>query len=451
MGKSGGHMKASHIAGTAAPGFEAVRATFAEHVAADLEDGAQCCVYHRGRKVVDLWTEPGQYTARTVQNLFSSTKVITSIVVAMLADRGHLSYDQRVSELWPEYAQHGKGETTIAQVMRHEAGLSNFDQPLNASLLTAEQIKAGSVSDIIAAQEPAHIPGERRQYHAVTRGYIVNEIVRRADPAGRTVGQFLREEIAAPLQIEDQLAIGLQENFDNVRDLTFTNAWWTWRQLIRPTFLGGGKVPCSNTKIRGAILAGLPVVSAYRAIKRLTSTANDAPLISVDGWEPNQDGPLGDDVSLFNTPVVRRAEVPSANGHGSARALAVVAATMVEGGQLGNNARLISAEGIEAAHGSPDRKEMFGETTVFTNAGWAMSEGDREGWVGWMGLGGSVVQWHPQERVGFAYAINKLEWSPNNERGLRLQQSVIECAQHVDLGLSACDGATHACNVTISA
>ena len=392
--------------------------------------------------------------ARTVQNLFSSTKVITSIVVAMLADRGHLRYDQRVSELWPEYAQHGKGETSIAQVMRHEAGLSSFDQPLNASLLTAEQIKAGSVSDIIAAQEPAHIPGERRQYHAVTRGYVVNEIVRRADPAGRTVGQFLQDEIAVPLQIEDQLAIGLPENFDNVRDLTFTDAWWTWRQLIRPTFLGGGKVPCSNTKIRGAILAGLPVVSVYRAIKRLTSAANDAPPISVDGWEPNQDGQLGDqEVSLFNTPVVRRAKVPSANGHGSARALAVVAATMVEGGQLNNDARLISSGGIDAAQGSPDRKEMFGETIVFTNAGWAMSEGDREGWVGWMGLGGSVVQWHPQERVGFAYAINKLEWSPNNERGLRLQQAAIECAassaQHVDLGLSACDGATR--NVTISA
>merc|ERR1711977_68115 len=196
------------VRGSCAPGYEAVRAAFQRHVDAGIEDGAQVCAYVQGVKVVDLWTSQEDYGPNTLQNLFSSTKVLTSLVVAMLADRGHLDYDQKVSDLWPEYAQHGKGETTIAHVMRHEAGLAKFDRPIDASELTAEKIRAGSMSNIIAAQVPAQPPGEKREYHAVTRGWIANEIVRRADPQGRTIGEFLRDEVAIPLGIEEELCVG---------------------------------------------------------------------------------------------------------------------------------------------------------------------------------------------------------------------------------------------------
>merc|ERR1719265_738821 len=102
------------IQGTVAPGYEAVYAQFAKNVASGLEDGAQLAAYVRGEKVVDLWINCER---SSIQNLFSSTKVLTSLVVAMLVDRGHLAYEQQVAEVWPEYAANGKGSTTIGQVM----------------------------------------------------------------------------------------------------------------------------------------------------------------------------------------------------------------------------------------------------------------------------------------------------------------------------------------------
>ena len=106
------------VFGTVAPGYESVRERFERHVSDGMEDCAQVCAFVHGELVVDIYgycTKGAQtdYGASCIQNIFSSSKVITSIVVAMLADRGCLSYNQRVSELWPEYGQHGKEDTTV--------------------------------------------------------------------------------------------------------------------------------------------------------------------------------------------------------------------------------------------------------------------------------------------------------------------------------------------------
>jgi CubicO group peptidase (beta-lactamase class C family) len=103
-----------------------------------------------------------RYGPYSLQNVFSSSKVLESMVVAMLADRGHLRYSDLVSTHWPEYAQNGKGATTVAMLMRHEAGLPRLDTLLNAEDLTAEAIRRGAVSGILARQVPAHPPGEQR-------------------------------------------------------------------------------------------------------------------------------------------------------------------------------------------------------------------------------------------------------------------------------------------------
>ena len=95
--------------------------------------------------------------------------------------------------------------------------------------------------------------------------------------------------------------------------------------------------------------------------------------------------------------------------------------------------RLISEAGVAAAHGGAVSKRMFGlMPTSFTNAGWnRFSSTGRTGFVGWMGLGGSVMQWHPEERIGFGYAMNLLELTPTNERGAALQREVLRCARAV--------------------
>jgi len=211
------------ICGTIVAGYEDVLEAFKTHVIDGIEIGSQVCCYVKGLKVYDLYSTKEetdglsigyrQYGADSIQNLFSTSKVLTSLVVAMLADRGHLQYEQPVASLWPEYAQHGKSATTIAQVMRHEAGLPSLDQPLHAADLMTSRIKEGSVSELIAAQKPSYIPGEKRQYHAISRGWIANEIVRRADPQGRTIGEFLRDEVAAPLDLQEELCLGVLRRY----------------------------------------------------------------------------------------------------------------------------------------------------------------------------------------------------------------------------------------------
>lgn len=165
------------IQGTVAPGYEAVRDLFERHFADGVEDKAQVCAYVRGQKVVDLWGESHEdknavgsttcdYGPDGLQNIFSSGKSITSLVVAMLVDRGHLTYDQKISEIWPEFTadehmyddadQLGKRNTTVAHLMRHEAGLQKFSPthitsgPLAYQLpmgeLTTDKIREGSVS-----------------------------------------------------------------------------------------------------------------------------------------------------------------------------------------------------------------------------------------------------------------------------------------------------------------
>ena len=252
------------IDGYVAKGYEPVYEIFKRHVKDGIEDGSQLCIYVKGELVIDLWTTSAlnkPYGPDHIQNVFSTTKVITSLVIAMLVDRGYLKYNQKIIDIWPEYGQNGKENTTLEMIMRHEGGLAKFDQKLDTSDLTTESICNNSICNIIADQIPSHEPGTERHYHAFTRGIIINEIVRRVDPQGRTIGQFIRDEITKPLNIDKQLCVGLKnDEFDKSIDVILTDPWWTWIQLLLPRFLGGGKVAVCSKMIRLATLIGIPYI-----------------------------------------------------------------------------------------------------------------------------------------------------------------------------------------------
>jgi hypothetical protein len=132
--------------------------------------------------------------------------------------------------------------------------------------------------------------------------------------------------------------------------------------------------------------------------------------------------------AVFNSPDARKSEMPSANGHASARALAKVAATIAAGGISPDGIRLLSDEGVAEAHGSPATMRMLGMVFTFSNAGWCLWGKKRLGFVGWMGLGGSVVQWHREEQIGFGYALNSMQVMPLNSVAYQLQKQVMACA-----------------------
>ena len=130
-----------------APGYETVKEMFEENFRAGREDNAQLCVYVGEKLVVDLWgySSDTSYTGDTLTNVFSSTKSLTAISMAMLYDKGLIRYTDKIVKYWPEFAENGKEETTIADLMRHEAGLVAFDQSVDPQTLQKDNIKNNEV------------------------------------------------------------------------------------------------------------------------------------------------------------------------------------------------------------------------------------------------------------------------------------------------------------------
>jgi CubicO group peptidase (beta-lactamase class C family) len=207
--RSGAARERRAVAGAVQPGFEAVRAAFVENFERRHELGAACCAYHRGEKVVDLWGgvrsqatgEP--WEADTMALVHSSTKGMAGLAMALAHSRGLFEYDERVSTYWPEFAQQGKGRITVRQLLSHQAGLFALDERPTRSLVADPDRLAA----VLARQRPAWPPGSRQAYHAITLGFYESELLRRVDPAHRTLGRFFQEELATPLGLEFYLRL----------------------------------------------------------------------------------------------------------------------------------------------------------------------------------------------------------------------------------------------------
>jgi CubicO group peptidase (beta-lactamase class C family) len=197
------------IEGDVARGLEAVRDTFEQNFVDRGEMGGACCAYHRGEKVVDLWggvrntrtAEPWEQDTMVV--IHSATKGLAAMTLAMAHSRGWLDYDKTVAAYWPEFAQCGKEAITVRQLLAHQAGLFAFDEPVDRSVLE----DLDRLSRVMARQRPAWPPGTRQAYHGLTLGFYEAEILRRIDPAHRTLGQFFHDEIAVPLGEEVYLRL----------------------------------------------------------------------------------------------------------------------------------------------------------------------------------------------------------------------------------------------------
>jgi len=104
----------SMIHGSVEPGFEIVKDAFVENFKRGEEIGAACAVYHKGKKVVDLWggyrdkKSKDPWKEDTMVLVFSTTKGISGMAVALAHSKGYFEYDEKVSNYWPEFAQNGK-------------------------------------------------------------------------------------------------------------------------------------------------------------------------------------------------------------------------------------------------------------------------------------------------------------------------------------------------------
>ncbi|MDX6361209.1 MAG: hypothetical protein QOC85_212, partial [Streptomyces sp.] len=282
---------APHVQGHCDTRFSAVRMAFEENFRDRQELGAAVTVVHDGEPVVDLWggwadaarTRP--WERQTLVNVWSTSKGPTALCAHILADRGLLDFDAPVAAYWPEFAAAGKESVLVRHLLSHRAGLSGLREPHTLAQLCDWELTVGR----LAAQEPWWEPGSRSGYHALTYGFLVGEVVRRV--SGLLPGAFLEREVTGPLGID--FTIGLPEK-EAVRAA----------ELVHP--------PASTTGERAAVFAQLTPA----ALAALTN-----PLVGA---------------AEANTAQWRAAEVPAANGHGTARAIAALYGIFARHGRHGS-------------------------------------------------------------------------------------------------------------------
>jgi CubicO group peptidase (beta-lactamase class C family) len=242
-------------------GWEEIRTQFENNFSEDLELGAQLSIWHRGEEVVNLWGKSSKqkhYDQNTIQNIWSSGKNLEAVCIAKLVDNGFLKYEDLVSKHWPAYGKYGKETTTIADVLRHDAGLPFFSDNADQSnmnmdvKLTNEIVHNRNDLEKVIENAPRF---EGRYYHAITRGFIVSGIISRVDPHKRSLSQFMRDEICIPLGITNLfcgITIEEQKKIEFADVVMMSHLYYGIFHVL-PSLLGDGKVAADLNFLDGVM------------------------------------------------------------------------------------------------------------------------------------------------------------------------------------------------------
>jgi CubicO group peptidase (beta-lactamase class C family) len=364
--------------GYVAPGFERVRDVFDAGLAEEL--GAGFAAVRGGEVLCDIWggwadraqTKP--WARDTIVPVYSTTKGVSAIVIAMLADKGLLSYDDTLASLWPAFGAHGKDQLTIAQVVSHQAGVPGFLHKIDPDLW----LDPPACAEAIAALEPLWPPGTANGYHPLTWGYIVGEIAQRA--AERSLGAILREDIRAPHGIDFQ--IGTPEA-DHARAA----------EMKKPSR-----------------------VADFGEITPARKAAFFSP------WSAPQRG----------STQWRKIEIPSANGHGTALSVARLYEIYATGGEIGGE-RVLSREG----YAQLIAQRIEGDDLVLPfHVDWRSGVmgnsnrfyGPNAEAIGHSGAGGSCGFGDAKTGVAVGYVMSKhSHYVAGDPRALRLIEALYDC------------------------
>jgi CubicO group peptidase (beta-lactamase class C family) len=348
------------------PRFGTVAEALAEEITTGEEVGAAIAIDIDGELVVDIWgghadaAKTVPWGEDTVVNVFSSTKNITALAGLMLIDRGLVDPSAPVATYWPEFAANGKQDIEFRHLLSHSSGLSGWEPPYSPE----DIFDWDKSSAALAAQAPWWEPGTASGYHALTHGQLIGEVMRRV--TGTTLKQFVRDEIAGPLDADFQI----------------------------------GAAPEDTGRIAEIIPATDPLDLPFG---RLSETA----LKTFVGVPP--------DPKIANTRAWRAADMGAVNGHGNARSLVRILSAISLDGKV-NGVQLLQQDTIERIFdvqidgpdlvllGHPVRWGLgFGlpqlETFPF------VPEGKICFWGGW---GGSWETMNPDHRATAAYVMNKM-------------------------------------------
>ena len=374
------------VDGFCEPRFAPVRAAFIDNFLKHAEPGAAVTVMEHGNVVVDIWggwrdrARVVPWTRDTLVNFFSVGKPLAALCLLRLVERGQVSLDDPVARHWPEFGVNGKDKITLRHVLAHRAGLPAVAAPLPAdAMLDWPQMIAA-----IEAQTPWWQPGTAHGYHVNTFGFLVGEIVRRL--TGKTIGQFFRDEIAKPLNLDIFFGVPVSEHA--------RIAEFLWPENALP-----GQVPVGLTQ--------------------------DQLMRWCTYWNPAGCSGAG----FVNSARWRVAEIPSTNGHGTARSVAKLYAGLAAGGTI-DGVEIISRDMLAEA----TREQSSGHDLVLerdTRFGLAFQLprperpfGPNPQAFGHFGAGGSLGFCDPQTGIAFAYVTNDMGPRWQNPRNAALMDAV---------------------------
>lgn len=374
------------VSGSVAAGFEPVRAAFEENFSSAGEVGAALHVILDGESVVDLWGGAADaagtraWTADSLVNVWSTTKGWLALAMHMLADRGLLDFDAPVANYWPEFAQNGKSRVLVRHILTHTAGL-----PGPSMKVTDEAVYDWEA--MVKALEESSLfwePGTQCGYHAATFGWLNGEVLRRI--SGTSVGEFLRSQISEPLAADATIGLSSLEQ-ERVAE------------TIAPQPLG---------------------YFIFRAVTRLGGRAKKTAFT-------NPPRPI----KAVNTRRWREAEIPSSNGHASARGLARIYTPLAAGGTAGSVRLLSEASAERAGRQEVDGKDIVSGTHVRRTLGFMLPEpelGDPRPMsaFGHPGMGGSIGFADPPRRLAMGYVMNKMIFGLDR-RYVKLCRAVYSC------------------------
>ncbi|MEU5434285.1 serine hydrolase domain-containing protein [Streptomyces sp. NPDC020719] len=354
--------------------FSAVRTAFEENFRHRAELGAAVTVLADGEPVVDLWAGWAD-TARTrpwerdtVVNVWSTTKGVTALCAHLLADRGLLDLDAPVAAYWPEFAAAGKDSVRVRHLLAHRAGLAGLREPHTLAGLCDWELTTAR----LAATEPWWEPGTRSGYHAFTYGYLVGEVIRRV--TGLLPGAFLRQEITGPLGID--FTVGL----------------------------AGKEAGRAAELVQPPVAENSELAELFAKLEPVAEAALGNPFVGADE---------------ANSPEWRAAEIPAANGHGTARAVAALYGILARGGRCGER-QVLSPEAAERVRegqgrcrdlvigaGIPHETELGLGLWLSGPDG---SYGPNPRAVGHDGFGGSCGLADPEAGISLGYVMNRMGW-----------------------------------------
>ncbi|CAP32212.2 Protein CBR-LACT-2 [Caenorhabditis briggsae] len=406
----GGGMHLDNLVGHVASGYEKVEKVFKRNFADGWErEGASITVYHKDRVIVDLQggyadkASGRKWTPDTRTVVFSTTKAVGAVCVAILVDRGYISYDDKMSKIWPEFAQNGKENITIDWLMSHRAGLAALDMPI--SIEDANDF--AKMSEVIASQKPNWEPGTKSGYHAITYGWIVDQIVRRADPQGRSVGRFFKEEVADVHGIDFHIGLPPSEEH-TVSRLSMPSTMHLFREIVHD-----------------------PRVLIVLAVFNLRPPNSIARKIAANPtWFK-----LEQDVNTFNNPTLHAMEQVAALGITKSRDLARLFSLVQQGKLFSKDLlekfRVPQVQGIDEVVMTPLPKGhgFLYERHPMSGKKWL---------VGHPGYGGSTIMMDLDDGITIAYVSNGLKTGMGElTRTYRhLRDAVFECLEKQKNGAS---------------